>query len=284
MLLEDAALADWDEMPRNNLECILKNGEHLLVLINDVLDLSKIAAGWMIVKYSQVDVNALLASVVEEIRSLAITCNLVLRTETVEDIGYLETNTMKLRQILLNLLSNAIKFTEQGEVTLSATRGFFLPDETECIAFAVKDTGMEIIPSFQLLWKATRQTFTLHLPEPTLIVFGDAIRVTQILTNLLSNAHKYTPDEGHIDLSVQAIGSFACTAVTDTGIGLCVEEQARIFTRFYRAHNSTTRAIGGTGLGLAITRMLVEMQGGEIQVLSEPGHGSTFSFTLPLAE
>jgi signal transduction histidine kinase len=72
-------------------------------------------------------------------------------------------------------------------------------------------------------------------------------------------------------------------AVTDSGIGLSTEEQAQLFTRFYRAPNVATKGIGGTGLGLAITRSLVEMQGGEIQVTSEPGHGSTFRFTLPLA-
>jgi signal transduction histidine kinase len=115
------------------------------------------------------------------------------------------------------------------------------------------------------------------------MVLADAERVTQILSNLLSNAHKYTPEGGHIDLSVEVVGPVACMAVTDTGIGLSTEEQAQIFTRFYRAHNAATEVASGTGLGLAITRSLVEMQGGEIQVSSEPGHGSTFRFTLPLA-
>src|SRR6266700_5004614 len=135
----------------------------------------------------------------------------------------------------------------------------------------------------QLRWETKRQTFTLYLPEPALMVLGDADRVKQILTNLFSNAHKYTPEEGHIDLSVEVVGPFACMAVTDSGIGLSTEEQARLFTRFYRAHNAAAKGVGGTGLGLAITRSLVEMQGGEIQVTSEPGHGSTFRFTLPLA-
>jgi len=71
--------------------------------------------------------------------------------------------------------------------------------------------------------------------------------------------------------------------VTDSSIGLSTEEQAKLFTPFYRAHNPAAEAVGGTGLGLVITRSLVEMQGGEIQVSSEPGHGSTFGFTLPLA-
>ena len=104
----------------------------------------------------------------------------------------------------------------------------------------------------------------------------------QILSNLLSNAHKYIPEEGHIDLSVETVGPVAWISVTDSGIGLSTEEQAQLFTRFYRAHNAATEAVGGTGLGLVITRSMVEMQGGEMQVSSEPGHGSTFRFTLPL--
>jgi len=141
----------------------------------------------------------------------------------------------------------------------------------------------ELMPSFQARWEAGRQTFTLHLPEQAPMVHGDADRVTQILNNLLSNAHKYTPDEGHIDLSVETVASFACIAITDSGIGLSKEEQAQLFTRFYRAHNAMTEATDGTGLGLVITRSLVEMHGGEMQVSSEPGRGSTFRFTLPLA-
>ncbi|HLX59065.1 MAG TPA: response regulator [Ktedonobacteraceae bacterium] len=142
----------------------------------------------------------------------------------------------------------------------------------------------ELVPSFQPSWNASRQTFTLHLPEAAPIVLGEADRVTQILNNLLSNAHKYTPEGGRIDLSVETAGYVALVAITDSGIGLSAEDQAHLFTRFYRAHNPATEAVSGTGLGLVITRSLVEMQGGEIQVSSEPGHGSTFRFTLPLAQ
>src|SRR6266702_7748781 len=142
----------------------------------------------------------------------------------------------------------------------------------------------KLIPSFQPGWDAKRQKFTLHLPEEAPMVLGDAEGVMQILSNLLSNAHKYTLEEGHIDLSVETVGPVAWISVTDSGIGLSTEEQAQLFTRFYRAHNTATEAVGGTGLGLVITRSMVEMQGGEMQVSSEPGHGSTFRFTLPLAE
>ena len=71
--------------------------------------------------------------------------------------------------------------------------------------------------------------------------------------------------------------------VSDTGIGLTAEEQARLFTRFFRVRSRGTGAAVGTGLGLVITRLLVELHGGQITVASTPGHGSTFSFSLPLA-
>jgi PAS domain S-box-containing protein len=141
----------------------------------------------------------------------------------------------------------------------------------------------DLMHSFQPAWALKRQTFTLRLPESAPMALGDADRVTQILTNLLSNAHKYTPEEGHIDLSVETDGTVARISITDSGIGLSTGDQAKLFTRFYRVPNAATQAGGGTGLGLVITRSLVEMQGGKIQVTSEPGRGSTFSFTLPLS-
>ena len=115
-------------------------------------------------------------------------------------------------------------------------------------------------------------------------VLADADRVTQILTNLLSNAYKYTPVGGSISVRACTQGDHVRVDVQDTGIGLSTEEQAQLFTRFFRARNQTTQEVGGTGLGLSIARSLVEMQGGKITVSSAPGQGSTFSFTLPIAQ
>jgi signal transduction histidine kinase len=142
----------------------------------------------------------------------------------------------------------------------------------------------EVLSSFRLRWEDKHQSFRVHMPVRIPVVSGDADRVLQILTNLLSNAHKYTPEGGSIDLSIKVFGPVANIAITDTGIGLSEEEQAQIFTPFYRVRTTETRTTGGAGLGLTITRILVEMQGGEIRVSSKPGHGSTFSFTLPLAQ
>ena len=128
-----------------------------------------------------------------------------------------------------------------------------------------------------------RQALAVHVNADLPLVMGDAQRVAQIVTNLLSNAHKYTPSGGSISISAQAIDRGVRVAVQDTGIGLSIDEQAQLFGRFFRAHNRATQEAGGTGLGLAITRSLVELHGGAIDVRSAPGAGAIFSFTLPAA-
>ncbi len=149
MMLDDADIGNLNQQQHNDLGRILKNGQHLLSLINDVLDLTKIDAGRMVVSYSQVDVRELLTSVVEETASLAIERHLVMRVEVDEGIDLLESNPLKLRQILLNLVSNALKFTEQGEVTVSARRVTSPDQEGECVSLAVKDSGIGIPAAIQ---------------------------------------------------------------------------------------------------------------------------------------
>jgi PAS domain S-box-containing protein len=114
-------------------------------------------------------------------------------------------------------------------------------------------------------------------------VRGDTERLQQVLTNLISNGIKYTPAGGSITVTVRPQESYVATCVADTGIGIPMEDRERVFEKFYRADNSTTRSAGGTGLGLSITRAIVERLGGSIWVESEPGKGSKFWFTLPLA-
>lgn len=129
--------------------------------------------------------------------------------------------------------------------------------------------------------EAKGQQLTLDLPVELPAVWGDGDRVTQILTNLLSNAHKYTPPGGSITISARGAAGEVRIDVRDTGIGLTSDDQVQLFTKFFRAHNRTTQEVGGTGLGLAITRSLVELHGGQLTVTSAPGQGSTFSVTLP---
>ena len=116
---------------------------------------------------------------------------------------------------------------------------------------------------------------------------GDAGRVGQVLLNLLNNAIKFT-DHGSINIHAQTmelddVRAVARISVTDSGMGIDPEAQARLFTPFTQADGSTARRFGGTGLGLSICKRLVELMGGTIEVASEPGEGSTFWFTLPLA-
>ncbi|MBU7583653.1 MAG: HAMP domain-containing histidine kinase [Nostoc sp. TH1S01] len=122
----------------------------------------------------------------------------------------------------------------------------------------------------------------LDCPVPLPIVLADVDRTEQVLVNLLGNAIRYTT-EGTITLQVWPEASKLWIAVIDTGIGISPEDLPHVFERFWRADQSRDRHSGGTGIGLTISRHLVELQGGQIQVESELGIGSTFRFCLPLA-
>jgi signal transduction histidine kinase len=152
----------------------------------------------------------------------------------------------------------------------------------------LKLTPLDLRPLIQEVARALRpqiarkgQRLTLELAEALPAVVGDADRIRQILTNLLSNALKYTPSGGRITITAREDAGCVRVAVQDTGVGLTPDEQAQLFTPFFRAQHDPTQRVGGTGLGLAITRALVELHGGAITVTSAPGQGSTFSVTLP---
>ena len=121
------------------------------------------------------------------------------------------------------------------------------------------------------------------------LLLGDDQRLAQVITNLLSNAVKFTPEEGIIRLNAHllSIDGDMChiqISVIDTGIGITDEDKARLFRSFEQAEAGTSRKYGGTGLGLAISKRIVELMGGEIWIESEPGHGSTFTFTVRLKQ
>jgi len=110
---------------------------------------------------------------------------------------------------------------------------------------------------------------------------ADERKFKQILLNLLTNAVKFTPDGGRIDVSARADGDNVVVAVHDTGIGIAPEDHAAVFEEFRQVGRNYTNKQEGTGLGLALTRKFVELHGGTIRVESQPGQGSTFTFTLP---
>lgn len=221
MLQEEAAdLGQADFIP--DLERIHQAGKHLLTLINDILDLSKIEAGRMDLYLETFDVRALVQEVVSTVAPLIAKNHNRLEVHCADGLGSMHADQTKVRQNLLNLLSNAAKFTEHGTITLTVERLSATENPR-----AANDLGG-------------------HLPEPT---EDDCLRFT----------------------------------VSDTGIGMTQDQQARVFQAFTQADASTTRKYGGTGLGLAIAQRFCQMMGGEIEVVSEPGRGSTFTMHLPTA-
>lgn len=131
--------------------------------------------------------------------------------------------------------------------------------------------------------KDERFVFELRFAQDLPPVHADYERVRMVLSNLVANALKYSPDGGKIRLGGHADGDYALVYVSDQGIGIPAEEQERIFERFYRIDNRLRRDTQGSGLGLYLTKAIVEAHGGHISVQSQMGRGSRFLFTLPLA-
>ena len=190
------------EKAQEPLQRVNRAGTHLLGLINQVLDLSKIEAGKLELNPQTVQLAPLIEEVIGTARQLAEQNKNRLILDAQENLGALTVDPLRLRQILLNLLSNACKFTKEGEVKLQARR---MAD------------GRDVI-----------------------------------------------------ELSV-----------SDTGIGMTPEQQAKLFEEFTQADATTAQRFGGTGLGLAIARKLARMMGGDVTVTSEPGKGSVFTVRLP---
>jgi PAS domain S-box-containing protein len=115
------------------------------------------------------------------------------------------------------------------------------------------------------------------------IVLGDRDRLIQVVSNLVNNAVKYSPDGGMVTMATRSEGGFALVSVSDTGVGIPPDEIGHVFERFRRVRSGAAQSIPGTGLGLTIVKQIVEMHGGKIWVESAVGHGSAFHFTLPLA-
>ena len=151
----------------------------------------------------------------------------------------------------------------------------------------------EVLRSTKRQVEDKRQTIELQLSPHLPLVWADRLRVGQVLTNLVSNAHKYTPEGGNIVLGADETNNqwdpegakqVVHLWVKDNGIGINIEDQAKIFQKFFRSDDMKAREVPGTGLGLNITKSLVEMQGGRIWFDSEFRKGTTFHFTIPVAE
>lgn len=150
-------------------------------------------------------------------------------------------------------------------------------------AFFLQDVMEDVADSLREAIALRQQTLTIDVPPGLAPIYADPARVSQVLSNLVSNAHKYTPDGGHILVRADAQGTAVQIAVLDNGIGISEPDQQKLFTQFFRSENRAVREQAGWGLGLSIVRKLVEAQGGQISFDSTLGKGSTFTFTVPLA-
>jgi PAS domain S-box-containing protein len=130
---------------------------------------------------------------------------------------------------------------------------------------------------------ATTVEFKSDLDPRLPIVAGDRDRLIQVVSNLVNNAVKYSPEGGTVTVSTRVEGHFALVSVSDTGIGIPSDEIGHVFERFRRVRSGAAQSIPGTGLGLTIVKQIVEMHGGKIWVESAVGHGSSFHFTVPLS-
>lgn len=148
--------------------------------------------------------------------------------------------------------------------------------------FALADVLNEVKRDMRDRLHAKQQRLLIDVPLGLPPVLADRDRTGQIITNLVTNSHKYTPANGLIALRARHAGQFVAVDVIDNGIGIGPADRERLFTQFFRAETRAVREEQGWGLGLSIVKTLVEAQGGHITLSSEEGQGSLFTFTLPL--
>jgi len=154
------------------------------------------------------------------------------------------------------------------------------------ISFTSLDVRPVVERSINILKKqiqAKRLTVSVDVPGDLPKVRADETRLSQVLLNLLDNAVKYTPEDGAVKITASTGEKAVRVEVVDTGIGIPEKDLPRVFERFYRVDKARSRELGGTGLGLSIVKHIVLAHGGDVSVHSEFGHGTTFSFTIPLA-
>lgn len=144
---------------------------------------------------------------------------------------------------------------------------------------AIDALARRLVDLFQT--QSPQHRLSADFPSPFPVVQGDAARLEQVLSNLIGNAIKYSPGGGSIRVSGRATPDAVEITVSDEGIGIPVEEQSRIFERFYRVDDALSRRTQGSGLGLYIAKAIVEAHGGRIRADSTPGRGTAFSFSLP---
>jgi signal transduction histidine kinase len=254
---------------------IMDSGDHLLSLINDILDLSKVEVGKMQLELSRVDIAALLNNSLFMIREKALNHGITVEVELPSPPESLEIDgdERKLKQIMFNFLSNAVKFTpDGGAVRVSARRvlsaEFRALSENGDSALSPQESGVEP-PSV--------------IPAPSNVIPAKAGKVS----GRVPVVRRHGAEEEGLLLTTDPrspIPDFVEISVTDTGIGIRTEDQARIFEPFIQVSGGITDKTPGTGLGLTLTKRFVELHGGHIRVESEGlGKGSRFCILLPIS-
>jgi two-component system phosphate regulon sensor histidine kinase PhoR len=153
--------------------------------------------------------------------------------------------------------------------------------EISLVEFEIVAVVKRVLTAMKPLAEKKSIKLSFVISEGVNSLVADEGRVESVVTNLVNNAIKFTPDGGSIDISVQQVGEDVRISVTDTGVGIPKEALGKIFDRFYRVRRTGSR-VQGTGLGLAIVKEIVAMHGGRIEVESEEGRGSKFTIILPL--
>jgi predicted outer membrane repeat protein len=187
-----------------------------------------------------------------------------------EDLDLIYRSAKKLNKLVDEILD--ISKIESGEMKLNAC--------PQNLVSVVK----EIVLSFHSLAERKNITFKLNCDEIEIIAYLDKDKVDKILSNILSNAFKFTPAGGKVEVGISRKEKFAEVIITDTGVGIPKAQIDKIFDRFYQVDGSHTRAHEGTGIGLALTKELIELHRGNIEVESAEGKGSTFKLIFPLGK
>lgn len=248
------SLADSTLKPqqRENLLTVKRSGEHLLALINDVLEMSKIEAGTISIQEQPCDLFLLLENLAKMFELQAQAKNLELIFDLAADVPqYIQTDAVKLRQVLINLLDNAIKFTQTGRITLRVKLRYFNINAAD----------------------ETRESQTTPLISNTDTRSGSPMPLGKYLVKLAK-------DYRLIITAKQQQQTGIAFEVEDTGCGIAPSELNLIFAPFVQKQQVFDR--GGTGLGLAISQQFVRLLGGEITVNSKVGRGSKFQFQIPI--
>jgi len=187
---------------------------------------------------------------------------------TPENIAKLKTEVLHLNRLVENL--RMLSLAESGELQMDMD------------PIQLNEIILNSVERFRLKALQKGIQLSVDVPEERISIRGSEQHISQIFINLLSNALSYTDEAGKVDVKLARQGDQALVSIMDTGAGIPADEIPYIFERLYRVAPSQNKEKDGSGLGLSITRSLVELHGGRVRVVSEPGQGSTFTISLPV--